>query len=159
MEIKIGQEKLAKALNHVSKVAAGSRATLPILNNVLIRVDENKVSLTTTNLDMAVVSFLPAAGCKNGVVTVPARLIAEFVSNLPRGEIVEITAEGEKVEIKAGGYTSSINGAPADDFPELPEIEEGKVVKFVIGVDEFKDGLAQVMVAVSNDTTRSDSVW
>lgn len=154
MEIKIGQEKLAKALNHVSKVAAGSRATLPILNNVLIRVDENKVSLTTTNLDMAVVSFLPAAGCKNGVVTVPARLIAEFVSNLPRGEIVEITAEGEKVEIKAGGYTSSINGAPADDFPELPEIEEGKVVKFVIGVDEFKDGLAQVMVAVSNDTTR-----
>ena len=70
----------------------------------------------------------------------PARLIAEFVSNLPRGEIVEITAEGEKVRLKLGGYTSSINGAPADDFPELPEIEEGKVVKFVIGVDEFKDG-------------------
>ena len=154
MEIKIGQEKLAKALNHVSTVAAGSRATLPILNNVLIRVDENKVSLTTTNLDMAVVSYLPAVGCKNGVVTVPARLMAEFVSNLPRGEMVEMTAEGEKVMIRAGEYTSSINGALADDFPELPEIEEDKAVKFTLGVDEFKDGLAQVMVAVSNDTTR-----
>ena len=46
MEIKILQEKLAKALNHVSKVVAGGRATLPILNNVLIRVDDKKVSIT-----------------------------------------------------------------------------------------------------------------
>ena len=59
MEIKIGQEKLAKALNNVSRVAAGARATLPILSNVLMRVDGNKVTLTTTNLDMAVVSYLP----------------------------------------------------------------------------------------------------
>lgn len=65
-----------------------------------------------------------------------------------------MTAEGEKVMIRAGEYTSSINGALADDFPELPEIEEDKAVKFTLGVDEFKDGLAQVMVAVSNDTTR-----
>ena len=57
MEIKILQEKLAKALNHVSKVVAGGRATLPILNNVLIRVDDKKVSLTTTNLDMAGVGY------------------------------------------------------------------------------------------------------
>lgn len=154
MEIKIGQEKLAKALNYVSKVAAGARATLPILNNVLIRVDDNRVSLTTTNLDMAVVSFLPVAGCKNGVVTVPARLLAEFVSNLPKSEMVELVAEGEKVEIRAGGYTSSINGAAADDFPELPEVEEDKMMKFSVDVEAFKEGLTQVMVSVSNDTTR-----
>lgn len=103
MEIKIVQEKLAKALSNVSRVAAGSRAALPILNNVLIRVDEGKVSLTTTNLDMAVVSYLPATQSKNGVVTVPARLMAEFVSNLPRGELVEISAQNDKVMIKAGG--------------------------------------------------------
>lgn len=154
MEIKILQEKLAKALNNVSKIAAGSRASLPILNNVLIRVDDNKVSLTTTNLDMAIVNYLPATGCKNGVITVPAKLMAEFVSNLPKGEVVEITTEGEKVQIKSGGYTSSINGALADEFPELPGIDEEKMVKINIGVEEFKAGLTQVMVAVSNDTTR-----
>ena len=88
MKIKIGQEKLAKALNQVSKVAGGARATLPILNNVLIRVDDNTVSLTTTNLDMAVVSFLSTSGSENGVVTVPARLMAEFVGILPRSETV-----------------------------------------------------------------------
>ncbi len=154
MEIKILQEKLAKALNIVSRVAGGSRATLPILNNVLVRVDDGKVTLTTTNLDMAVVSYLPAGQCQNGVVTVPARLIAEFVGNLPRGEMVEISAKNEKVEIRAGGYRSVINGATADEFPELPEIDEAQVVKFRMGVEEFKDGLSQVMMATSNDTTR-----
>ena len=103
MEIKILQEKLAKALNNVSRVAAGARATLPILSNVLVRVDENKVTLTTTNLDMAVVSYLPVSQSKNGVVTVPARLVAEFVGNLPRGEMVEISAEGERVTILSAG--------------------------------------------------------
>lgn len=154
MEIKILQEKLAKALNTVSRVAGGARATLPILNNVLIRVDDNKVTLTTTNLDMAVVSYLPASQSKNGVITAPARLMAEFVGNLPKGETLEVTANGDKVTIKAGEYTSTINGTPADDFPELPEIDESKAVKFQMGVEEFKAGLSQVMIAASNDTTR-----
>ncbi len=154
MEIEILQEKLAKALNGVSRVAAGSRATLPILANVLIRVDDNKVSLTTTNLDMAVVSFLSVTSSKNGVVTVPAKLIAEFVSNLQRGETVKIVAEGAKVEVKAGSSRSMINGALADDFPELPELDSEKVVKFEVGADEFKAGLSQVMMAASSDMTR-----
>lgn len=154
MEIKILQEKLAKSLNNVSRVAAGARATLPILNNVLIRVDDNKVSLTTTNLDMAVMSFLPATSSKNGVVTVPARLMAEFVSNLPRGELVEISSDGVKVEVKAGSCHSTINGALADDFPELPELEQGKVVQFSMSTEEFKAGLSQVMMAASSDMTR-----
>lgn len=154
MEIEILQEKLAKALNGVSRVAAGSRATLPILSNVLIRVSDNVVSLTTTNLDMAVVSFLSVTSSKNGVVTVPAKLIAEFVSNLQRGEVVKIVSEGTRVEVKAGSSRSTINGSLADDFPELPELDETKVVKFEIGADEFKAGLSQVMMAASSDMTR-----
>ena len=143
MEIKVTQEKLAKALNTVSRIAVG-RTTLPILNNVLIRVDNKKVSLTTTNLDMAVIDYLPVSESKDGVVTVPARLLAEFVSNLPKGENITIKAE----------YTSVINGALADDFPELPEISEKDAVTFKMGVDEFKNGLNQVTIASSNDLTR-----
>lgn len=154
MEIKVAQEKLAKALNSVSRIAAGSRAQLPILNNVLVRVDENKVTLTTTNLDMAVVSYLPATSCKNGVVTVPAKLIAEFVSNLPRGELVEMVADETKMNIQAGSCKSTINGASAEDFPELPEINDEQAVKFTLGVDEFKMGLSKVMMAASSDMSR-----
>ncbi len=154
MEINVQQEKLAKALNNVSRIAAGSRAALPILNNVLIRVNDKRVSFSTTNLDMAIVSYISSPNSKNGVITVPAKLMAEFVSNLPRGENVVIEADETRVMIRSGEYSSQINGAAADDFPELPEIDESKMAKIRLGVEEFKNSLTQVMVAVSNDMTR-----
>lgn len=154
MEIEVEQSRLAKALNVVSRVAAGARTTLPVLNNVLIRVDGKKATLTTTNLDMAVVDYLPTSKSKDGVITVPARLLAEFVSNLPKGEIVKIKVDGEKVTVSAGKYSSTMNGTLADEFPELPEIDEKKAVVYKMGVDEFKTGLNEVILAASNDTTR-----
>ncbi len=153
MKIKVTQEKLSRALNNVSRVAIG-KVTLPILNNVLIRVDQKKVSLITTNLDMAIIDFLPVSSSEDGVVTVPAKLLAEFVSNLPKGEIVEISSKDTKVTISAGKYSSTINGAVADDFPELPEINEESAVTFKMGIDEFKVSVNQVIIASSNDLTR-----
>lgn len=153
MEIEVAQEKLSKALNNVSRIAVG-KVTLPVLNNVLIRVDKGKVSLITTNLDMAIMDFLPVASSKDGVTTVPAKLLAEFVSNLPKGEKIKISAKDTKVTISAGKYSSVINGSPADDFPELPEINEKKAVVFKMGIDEFKNGISSVAIASSNDLTR-----
>lgn len=153
MKIEVTQDKLAKALNNVSRIAVG-KVTLPILNNVLIRVDEGKVSLTTTNLDMAIIDFLPVSSSENGVITVPAKLIAEFVSNLPRDAKITIESQDTKVIIKADKYSSTINGALADDFPELPEISEKDAVVFKIGTDEFKHSINQVVTAASTDLTR-----
>lgn len=153
MKIQVTQEKLSKALNNVSRVAIG-KVTLPILNNVLIRVDNRKVSLVTTNLDMAVIDFLPVSDSEDGVVTVPAKLLAEFVSNLPKGETIEITAKDSKVTISANKYSSIINGTSADDFPELPEINEDSAVTYKISVDDFKTSVSQVIIASSNDLTR-----
>jgi DNA polymerase-3 subunit beta len=154
MKITVKQNELSKALNLVSRIAGGSRATLPILNNVLIKAEDKKVTLTTTNLDMAVVDYLPVSDSEEGTITVPAKLMAEFISNLPSGESITLSTEGEKVICKAGKYTSRVNGAEAEDFPELPEIDEEKAVIFTISADEFKKGMSQVTVAASNDTTR-----
>lgn len=153
MEINVDQTKLAKALSIVSKVATSSRGTLPILSNVLIRVVDSKVTLTTTNLDMAVVDFLPTSSSKDGEITVPARLLADFVANLPKGE-VKIEVKGDKVVTSAGKYRSVMNGVGVTDFPELPEMDEKKAVIFRIPVDEFKSGMSSVKIATSNDTTR-----
>lgn len=153
MKIKVTQEKLSRALNVISRIAVG-KVTLPILNNVLIRVNNKKVSLITTNLDMAIVDFLPVSNSEEGEITVPARLLAEFVANLPKGETIEIKSDGSKINIKAGQYSSIINGTPADDFPEIPEINEKKVVIFKINTEEFKAAVSKVMVASSNDLTR-----
>ncbi|MBR2586975.1 DNA polymerase III subunit beta [Candidatus Saccharibacteria bacterium] len=154
MEIEVNSGKLARALNVVSRVASSGKTTLPILNNVLIRVDSGKVTLTTTNLDMAVVDYLPVSDSKDGVITVPARLLAEFSSNLPKGKTVKVKTEGLKVTLESGKYRSTLNGVVADDFPELPEIDEVKMVRFKMSVDEFKNGVTEAMIASSNDMTR-----
>lgn len=153
MEIEVTQNKLSKALNNVSRIAGG-RVTLPVLNNVLIRVDKGKVSLITTNLDMAIVDYLPVSNSKDGITTVPAKLLTDFVSNLPRGEKIKITTKDSKVIVTADKYTSTINSSSADDFPELPEINEKTAVVFKMGIDEFKNGISSVIVASSNDLTR-----
>lgn len=154
MEFKLTQNKLSKALNIVSKITSGNKATLPVLNNVLIRAEDNKVFLSTTNLDIAIVDYLPVKPNKEGSVTVPARLLAEFVGNLPKTEEVSISAKDTKITISAGKYKSIINGTVADEFPEIPKIDEEKAVKFIMGIDEFKNGINQIIMAASNDMTR-----
>ena len=153
MEIEVTQEKLSKALNNVSRIAIG-KVTLPVLNNVLIRVHNKKVSLITTNLDMAIIDFVPVSNFKDGVITVPAKLLAEFVSNLPKGQVIKISEKDNKITITSSKYKSVINGSSAEDFPELPEITEKDAVVFKMGIDEFKSGLSEVIIASSNDLTR-----
>lgn len=153
MEIEISQEKLSKALNNVSRIT-NNKVLLPILNNVLIRVDNKKISLTSTNLDIAIVNYISAISSKNGVITAPAKLLAEFVSNLPKNEKIKLTTKDDKLTITSGKYSSTINGAIADDFPELPEINDKTAVVFKMGVEEFKNSVNQVIIASSSDLTR-----
>ena len=154
MEIEVAQEKLSRALNLVSRVAVGAKSTLPILTNVLIKVESGKVSLITTNLDMAIIDFVPVISAKDGAITVPARLLTEFVQNLPTKEKIKISVDGNKVKIESGKYSSTINGVAPDDFPELPEIDDKKTVVYQMPTAEFKAGLEQVIIAASGDTTR-----
>ena len=153
MEINIDQSKLAKALSIVSKVATGSKGTLPILNNVLIKVLKGKVTLTTTNLDMAIVDYIPTLSSKDGEITVPARLLADFIANLPKGD-VKIEVKNNKIITTSGKYKSIMNGTDSSDFPELPELNEKEAVIYKIPVDDFKEGMGSVKIAASNDTTR-----
>ena len=103
---------------------------------------------------MAIKDFLPVSKSEDGVITIPAKLLTEFVSNLPKGENIEISSKDTKVTIKAGKYTSTINGVAADDFPELPEINDKEAVTYKISTDEFKTSISQVIIASSNDLTR-----
>ena len=153
MEIEVTAEKLSKALNNISRIAT-SKVSLPVLNNALIKVKDKQVSLTTTNLDMAITDFLPVSDSKDGVITVPAKLLAEFIATLPKATKINISSKDDKITIKADNYSSTINGAPADDFPELPEINEENAVVFKIGTEEFKNGIGQVIIASSNDFNR-----
>lgn len=156
MEITISQNKLIKALNVVSKVAGVgiNSTTLPILNNILIRAKNNQVVLIATNLEMAVTEYITVSELIEGEMTIPAKLLTEFIGHLPRDTEVKLVKKDNKVVIKAGKYSSILNSMSAEDFPELPEINEENSVIFRVNASELKDVISSVIIACSNNTTR-----
>ena len=154
MEIIVPKDRLAKALNAVSRITVNLKTALPVLNNVLLRAEDGKLGLTATDLEMATVCSLGVKVVKEGVTTVPAKIFAEMVANLPKGIEVKLVEKDGKLIISAGKDRATINGAPADDYPELPEIDEKRAVKLQVGVEELKRAFSSVMIASSSDTTR-----
>jgi DNA polymerase-3 subunit beta len=150
MKVAIKQERLAHALVLVGRVAS-SRAALPVLANVLLKADKNKLTLTTTNLEIAISQTLSGKIEKPGAITIPARLLNDYISSLP-GESVELEADSNKLKIKSDKYQSTINGMAAEEFPELPSINKGS--EFSIDGQELKTAIQQTIFAASGDETR-----
>lgn len=152
MKLSVTQENLTKALSSVSRVATG-RTGLPILSNILLRTDSNRLQVAATNLEIAAVHYAGAKITTEGAITVPARLISEFVSNLPKGS-VELEVKNDHLHISSGSYTSTINGVVADEFPELPSVDESSTVQYTLATDSFKQAVNQTIITSSNDSTR-----
>lgn len=152
MELTVTQENLAHALASVGRVAS-SKTQLPILSNILLRTDGNRLLIAATNLEIASTQHIGAKVAKPGAITIPARLASEFVSNLPKGN-VELVVKADHLHISAGGYKSTINGIVADEFPELPTIDESSSIKYSIKTEDFKHAVTQTILTASNDNTR-----
>lgn len=150
MKLTVTQENLNRALQVVGRVASG-KTPLPILNNILFRTDNNRLLLAATNLELAITQHVGSKIEKEGSITVPARLMSEFVANLPKGN-VELTVDGTKMHIVCGAYKSTINGMAPDEFPELPAIEEKQAV--TLPLPELKRAIQQTVVVASSDDTR-----
>lgn len=152
MELSVTQENLARALALVGRVAS-SKVQLPILNNILLRTDGTRLLVAATNLEIAATVMVGSKVIKPGAITVPARLVTEFISSLPNGTI-ELTVKGDRLHIKSGRYSSFINGVAADDFPELPTIDETSSIQYSIESNSFKQAVTQTIVTTSSDSTR-----
>lgn len=151
MELIVTQEKLNKALSAVSKVAS-IKTQLPILSNILLRTDGNRLLIAATNLEIAITEYIGAKIIKSGSITIPARLITEFISNLPK-ESIELKVINDNLHIKCGSFNSIINGYIADEFPELPTISKSSI-QYNIRVDDFKQAVSQTIITTSTDSTR-----
>jgi DNA polymerase III subunit beta len=150
MKLQVTQENLNRALSSVARVA-NSRGTLPILANVLIKTSNNRLSLSATNLDIAITHFIGAKVSEEGSITVPARLMQDFVGSLPEG-VIELDLQDSKLHVTTDQYKSVVNGIVADDFPVMPAIKSGKNWK--ISSSLFKKALQQEVFAASTDETR-----
>lgn len=150
MKLQVTQENLARALNNVARVAS-SRNALPILSNVLIKTVDNRVCVAATNLNIAITHYIGSKITQKGSITVPARLMQDFVTNLPAG-VISIELEDTKLHINSGKFSSTINGTAADDYPVMPQITGG--VKWTVPAQTLKKALSQVVFAASNDDAR-----
>jgi DNA polymerase-3 subunit beta len=150
MKLQVTQENLNRALNSVARVA-NSRGTLPILANVLIKTTNNRLSLSATNLDIAITHYIGAKVSDEGSITVPARLMQDFVGSLPEG-VIDLDLQETKLHVSTDKYKSVVNGIMADDFPVMPAISSGK--KWSVPGPDFKKALQQVAFAASSDETR-----
>lgn len=145
------KDNLAQSLSIVSK-AVPLRHSLPILTNVLIVAKDGRLLLAGTNLDTVITTYVGASIDEEGSITVPAKLLSEFISHLS-SESVVFTLKNDILHLKAGKNKSKFNGASASDFPDLPQITE-KLSHLELPPREFCNAISQVGFAVAVDDTR-----
>ncbi|RTK95194.1 DNA polymerase III subunit beta [Candidatus Saccharibacteria bacterium] len=150
MKLQVTQENLAKALNNVARVA-NTRGTLPILANVMLKTVGTRLTIAATNLDIAITHYIGSKVGEEGSITVPARLMQDFVTSLPSG-VIELKLDDYKLHITTDQYNSTINGVSAEEFPVMPAISEGK--SWTVPVKDLKQALQQVLVAAGTDESR-----
>lgn len=144
------QENLKKGLSLVSHITS-KNINLPILNNVLIKADKNKIELISTNLEIGVIHQIRGKVEKSGSFTVDAKTINEYVSFLPNSK-VEIEEKNQELKINCDNYKTKIKGELASEFPLIPSIEKND--GFSCSISNFKKALGSVSFAVSNNENR-----
>ncbi len=154
MKFTCAQSELNTHLSLVSR-AVPSRPSHPVLANVLLRADEKKqrVSLTGFDLSLGVQTSFPAEIESGGDLTLPAKLLGDIVSHLSEGNItLNDDAGAAMVTLTSSSGHYQIRGLAADEFPELPMIEDGAVA--YVSVDALLDGLKGALFASSTDETK-----
>lgn len=150
MKVSVLQENLSKAIQVVGRVV-GSRTSLPVLGNILIVADKSQLTLSTTNLELA---LSVSIGCKTetpGKVSVPARILSETVQGIV-SEKLQLTSEGDALEISAAHAQVAIQGMAAEEFPVIPEVNQKQTLS--LPVAEIKNAFEKVSIAASLDESR-----
>ena len=144
------QENLNKALSIVGRIT-NKNSTLPILNNVLLKIEKGQLKLSSTNLEIGINCLVGGKVEEIGEITVPTKLFANFVSNLPSGN-VEIKLREDVLNIKCNGYKTNIKGLDAKEYPLAPKLEADPIFK--IKSADFKKALTQISPAISSSESR-----
>ena len=151
MNLTIAKDQIVLGLQAVQSVV-GSRTTLPILSNVLLRAEGSAIEFTATDLDVTIACKVEAKVGKPGATTVPVKKLFGIIRELPAGDI-EIEVDDKNVcSVRAGASFYKINGLSADEFPPLPVFKDDK--KIILPQDTIKGMMRKTSFAVSTDESR-----
>jgi len=151
MKFKIPVEKIQKAVSITSRICGGN-LTLPILNNILIEAKDNNLILKSTNLEIGIQVKLPLKLEKEGIISIPAKILNDFLLVLDKKENIEAEEKNNILILKSKNYTTKIKGENPEDFPILPEIKSGE--KISVPLKNIVDNLSQIIIIPSSQDTR-----
>lgn len=152
MNVSVMQENLARGLQMVSR-AVSSRATLPVLANVLLKTESSGLKLTATNLEIGINCWVPGKVETEGEITVPARLLTDLVASLPNQRIdLVLSPKDRTLKMTCGNNRSSIKGIEADEFPVVAAIGESPATS--VDARALREALGEVVFAAASDEAR-----
>ena len=153
MKFKADRATLLKALAHVQSVVE-KRNTIPILANVMLAVRDERLKLTATDMEIAIVEEVPAAGIRDGATTAPAATLYEIVRKLPEAAEVEFEHPGGDAHLKlrSGRFTTSLVVLPIEDFPSMTA---GALPhRFSLSAQALRGLIDRTRFAISSEETR-----
>ena len=153
MEFKINSTDLLKALSHIHGIVE-VRHTLPILSNIILEAKDDKLILSSTNLDIYCSDKIKAEVLQSGEVSVSAVTFFEIIKRLPSGsEVLMIMEEGEnEIRLTCGRSKFNLSTLKTDDFPIISDNDLS--TNFVLSADELIRIIDKTKFAVSNEETR-----
>ena len=152
MKVSCLQENLAKGLSIVGRAVA-TRSTLPVLSNVMLATDGARLKLSATNLEIGIVCWIGAKVEEDGSITVPARLLTDFVNSLPPELIdMELTVRTQTLNLKCVRFEANIKGIDAQEFPLIPTAGEDS--KISLDPSMLRQMIDQVVFAAATDESR-----
>lgn len=152
MKLSCLQENLARGLGIVGRAVA-VRSTLPITGHVLLATDGGRLKLSATNLEIALTCWIGSQIEEEGGITIPARLLTDFVNSLPPERIdLTLAARSRQLRLVCARNEATIGGMDADDFPPIPRVEGGDGLK--LDPKSLRQAITQVVFAAATDDSR-----
>jgi DNA polymerase-3 subunit beta len=152
MRVTCLQENLSRGLALVSRAVA-TRSTLPVLSNVLLQSEDGGLRLSGMNQQLAMSVWLGASVEDDGAITVPARLLSDFVAQLPEGPVTLVSDdETDSLSVASGRFQAKLKGLSAEDFPPIPTTGDEREVD--LATDLLGDVIGQVVTAAATDDSR-----
>ena len=152
MKITVNQKNFKKALSLVEKVVS-KNASLPILNNILIKTENGRLKVSATNLEIGVNYIIGAKIEEVGQIAVPARIISDFIGNIADDK-VSLTTKNNILSINSDRYKTQILGFDAKDFPIIPKIKSKPLAS--IPAKLLRNSLITVLDSVAVSETRPE---
>ena len=152
MKLSCLQENLNRGLSVVGRAVA-TRTTLQITNNVLLATDQSRLKLVATNLEVAISHWIGAKVEEEGAITIPARLLTDFISSLPADKVdLSLSPRTNTLEMKCARFEARISGVDAKDFPPIPKIDDGLTTS--VEVEVLRQGISHVVFAAAVEESR-----